>query len=145
MAYSTYSDIAAASGRILNTTSKPTATQVADFITQIDAEIDCILRTKGYSLPITDTTALSFLKRISVVGGCMMMERAMFAGAAPNESNRFADYKNEYNDMLNKLDGSILTYSGSIDISQYTDDYTDEPFVKREDMSDIINESEVQN
>lgn len=66
MAYSTSSDIASEFKNItFDSNTSLTDTEVTEFIVQTDAIIDGYLNNK-YSVPITGSTALSIVKRISI-------------------------------------------------------------------------------
>ena len=62
MAYATSSDVAARVGRTLSATSAPTTTQVTEWITQAEAELNGALDAQGITNPITDSDGINFVK-----------------------------------------------------------------------------------
>jgi hypothetical protein len=78
MAYTTASAVAARDpGRTISATSRPNLDQVTDFITEAAAELDGILRSRGYSTPVptSATSAFQLLKAYNSLGANCAVER----------------------------------------------------------------------
>lgn len=80
MGYATLIDVQELNqGRATYTaSSKPSATQVADWLDQTAAELDGVLRGRGYALPVatTATSALKLLEGYNAIGAFAYQERA---------------------------------------------------------------------
>jgi len=65
-------------GRTFSATSRPSTYQVGDFIEHTAAELDGILRRRGYGLPIATsaTSALRLLEGYNAMGAAAMIEQA---------------------------------------------------------------------
>lgn len=76
---------AAAPGRTFTASSKPSASQVAMFLEQTSAELDGILRARGYQVPVatTATSAWALLADYNARGAA-----AMVAQAAPGQDGK---------------------------------------------------------
>lgn len=78
MGYCTPSQVFARdTGRTYSATSKPNTTQVADYIEHTAAELDGILRARGYSAPVatTATSAYVMLEGFNALGAIAMVEQ----------------------------------------------------------------------
>lgn len=71
-------------------TTKPTASQVADFLEQTAAELDGIMRAKGYLLPVPSTaiSALKWLEGANAAGGWYKVELGAQASDRREEAER---------------------------------------------------------
>lgn len=80
-------------GRTFTATSKPSTGEVADAIDQTAAELDGILRARGYSLPIatTATGTLKLLEGYNALGADVLVEQAALSGSG--EGKRSAAWK----------------------------------------------------
>lgn len=78
MAYASPIHVAAynAARATYNQQTKPTVDQVGIFLDECAAEIDVVLRTQGYALPVptTATSALKFLEGVNAVGAAWKVE-----------------------------------------------------------------------
>lgn len=65
-------------GRTFTATSRPATSQVGEFIEQTAAELDGILRQRGYTIPVatTATSALKLLEHYNALGAAAMIEQA---------------------------------------------------------------------
>lgn len=88
MAYATVNDVAALLQRTFSDSpaTVPTSAQVTQWIAEVDAEINAILRNHGFSPPVTDTDG--FLKSISAAGGAYYAAEAVYTGEGFNASDR---------------------------------------------------------
>lgn len=79
MAYATIVDVHQLNtGRPTYTaSSKPTASQVIDFLEQSAAKIDAVLRSRGYAIPVatTATSALKLLEGCNAAGAHALVEQ----------------------------------------------------------------------
>lgn len=79
MAYATVADVHQLNtGRPTYTaSSKPTASQVIDFLEQSAAKIDAVLRSRGYSIPVATgaTSALKLLEGCNAAGAHALVEQ----------------------------------------------------------------------
>lgn len=87
--------------------SKVTSTAVAQFLTDVSAEIDLILASQGYAVPVaTPATAKAFLDRLAVAGAAMFCEltqaTAGFRGAE-NADTRAGAFRRLYEDGLKRI------------------------------------------
>lgn len=79
MAYTSASLVAARdTGRVLSATSRPNLDQLGDFILDAAAELDGILRSRGYSVPVpsTATSAFQLLRAYNNLGAICSVESA---------------------------------------------------------------------
>lgn len=84
MAYCTATLVQARqAGRAFTATSLPSATQVVGFCEDIAAELDGILRARGYTIPVATaaTSALKLLEHGNALGAAMLVEQS--APASP--------------------------------------------------------------
>lgn len=84
MAYAALSDVQAVNPkRTYSATTTPTSTQVTAFLTDIAAEIDTLLTSRGLTVPVTAPAEfLAHLKHVNAVGAAARAEFAMFPEAA---------------------------------------------------------------
>ena len=84
MAYASQSDIEAQNPkRTYGVATKPTATQVGEYINSIAAEIDNVLSSQGYAIPVTSpANFVTHLKQLNAYGAAALAEYAMFPEAA---------------------------------------------------------------
>ncbi|MGH2954881.1 MAG: hypothetical protein ACRD2Z_09745 [Thermoanaerobaculia bacterium] len=79
MAFATVADVHQLNtGRATYTaSSKPTASQVIDWLEQTGAAIEGILRQRGYSVPVptTATSALKYLEKCNALGAAALVEQ----------------------------------------------------------------------
>jgi hypothetical protein len=78
MGYCALEDVAELNtGRTFSATSRPTASQVVDYIEQTAAVIDAVLRGQGYNLPVptTATSVLKLLEGYNALGAACMVEQ----------------------------------------------------------------------
>lgn len=104
MAYATVSDVQAILQFTFSTTTRPTTAQVTQWIVEVDAEINAILRNHGFSPPVTD--ADSFLKSISAKGAAYYAAQAIYTGEGFNQTDRIARMYDEWRAMVKTLKDS---------------------------------------
>lgn len=70
-------------GRNFTATSRPSTQMVSDYCEQTAAELDGILRARGYTIPIatTATSALRLLEHGNALGAAAMIEQTAVTGA----------------------------------------------------------------
>jgi hypothetical protein len=148
MAYITYSDVAAALPRYnLTTTTKPSQTDVTGYITRIEARANGTLRSVGIETPVTDATALEYVKDWVLNGACWYYLRAKLADL--NQNTEEADqYKEDFlyiekhilkNPDLLKTSDKIASEYSADGLSPFTDtiDFDDN---EREPLFDDIHD-----
>lgn len=78
MAYCTVDNINESAVHLdIDSTSEPTALEVADMISQVDTYIDQNLQAAGIDVPITDASLLSVVKPLSINGVLARIYRAI--------------------------------------------------------------------
>lgn len=107
--YATVSDVAALNvGRATYTANtKPTASQVVDYIEEASAELDGILRSRGYTAPVptTATSARRMLEGYNAIGAWQKVEHFAEASERKEEAWRmWMDAKKMLMDGLIELD-----------------------------------------
>lgn len=78
MGYATVADVEQlAQARVFTATSKPSTTQVVDWLEQTAGVLDGILRAKGYSLPVpaSATQTLKLLEGYNAIGAAAFVEQ----------------------------------------------------------------------
>lgn len=81
-------------GRVFNQTSKPTASQVSEYVDQVAGEIEGVLRKQGYAIPIATgaTSALAYLENLNAMGAaCLIQQSATTPGNQANWCKMYAD------------------------------------------------------
>ena len=113
------------SARTFTATSKPATQMVQDFIDDIAAEIDGILRTRGYALPIptTATSSLKLLEHGNALGAAMLVEQAASSGGQDKDDFATKLWEN-WKDAIIKgtmdLDAAIAPGIGEVRSSSTT-------------------------
>jgi hypothetical protein len=101
MAYCTTAEVQSLTGLTFSGTSRPTTTEVDEFVSDVAAELDGVLQAAGYTLPITDSDALNLLGRYNKFGSAV---QAWHAGYLSNdEPPRVAYWRTAYENFLNRL------------------------------------------
>jgi len=107
MAYAALSDIQAVNPkRTYSATSTPTSTQVTAFLTDIAAEIDVVLASRGLTVPVTAPAEfLAHLTHVNAVGAAARAEFAMFpeASESPAGSPQGDRLWSQYQEYLRAL------------------------------------------
>lgn len=91
----------------------PTIAQVTAIIDFIDGEINVALSTGGYTLPITDSNALLYLKATSIYGSASLSEQALQQQGNPEVSEHVADYWEKYSTRLMAIQSGKIRLSVS--------------------------------
>ena len=94
-------------GRVYDEHSSPTLQQAENLIIDKKRQIDSVLRSLGYTLPITSTDDLDLLAGINKIGAAYMIENATLLKGG--EASEIADkYEEQYDKLLAMLkDGEI--------------------------------------
>lgn len=101
MAYATPTQVFALdTGRTYTPTSKPNASQVSQYITQTAAELDGILRTRGYTVPVptTATSAYDLLSGFNAYGAISLVEQS-----APTKGGKAEGWQKMWEDAKKML------------------------------------------
>ena len=117
MAYATLSHVQELTvGRPTYTgSSRPNTSQVVDYLDGKAAEIDAILRGRGYSLPVatTATAALKLLEHGNALGAAAMVE-----AAAPNPHTSAEYARKLWEDFKKTLQNGTLELDAAKDTEQ---------------------------
>lgn len=83
MAYCTITEVQGLNPKwTYSSSTKPTTTQVEEFIDRISDEIDVVIQGRGYTTPVTSPTELAnFLVQVNAYGAASLAEQAMFPEA----------------------------------------------------------------
>ena len=125
----------------------PTTTQAEAIIDQIAAEIDLVLESQGYTVPVTTpTTFVNALKAVNAYGAAALIEAGMFpAVTEKGQSPHWKVLDDKYKEWLTDLkDGRVpSTLSAALigtdvggfytDACEDTDEYPDPVFRKSPD------------
>jgi|SRR5688572_25169543 len=113
MAYCTITDIESLcqlTGGVFDGTTKPTLTQATSFMDLISSEINTVILSAGYVLPIVGTDALNLLKLANAYGAASLARQAQSQMGNPDINAHIADLWAKYQDILN----TIRTVSGAL-------------------------------
>ena len=116
MPYADLADVSAlALGRTFTGSSRPNASQVADYLDKTAIEIDAILRGQGYGIPIatTATAALKLLEHGNALGAAAMVE-----AAAPNPHTSEGYARSLWEDFKKGLKTGGLELDADKDVAQ---------------------------
>lgn len=80
----------------IDSTTRPSSTEVSSFITRVSARLDSIAAAQGYLVPVTGADSLDLLKSVCLSGSAWYVGRTLF----PQDSTVWIDYANEYRDMI---------------------------------------------
>lgn len=118
---------ASGSGLTIGSGSTPTTTQVEGFLDQIAAEIDSLLRAKGYgTIPATGTNDKLLLRRYTALGAAVLTWRSAFGGYDDTERIKaWADEYKAFIERLSKNDARLIDQAplgkvGVVLVSRYT-------------------------
>src|SRR3990172_2903351 len=106
MAYAALSDVQGLLAKWeITASSKPNATQAGAIITQVSAEIDSVISSAGYAVPVTTPAwFLDALKLLNCYGAAAAIIRSMFPDATgPDETPAYAYYAAQYKAGLARL------------------------------------------
>src|SRR3990172_2562933 len=118
---------ASGSGLTISASSNPTTTLVEGFLDQTAAEIDSLLRGKGYgTIPASGTNDKLLLRRYTTLGAAVITWRAAFGGH--DDTGRVKAWADEYKAFLERLskndqrliDQAPLGKVGVVLMSRYT-------------------------
>lgn len=93
-AYASYPDVQSLDvARVIGAQGNPTATQVQLYCELVAAEIDAILRSRGYDVPVPTAAEgdRALLRKINAEGAFAMMEKA--SPSKPNDKEVTANYQ----------------------------------------------------
>lgn len=130
--------------RTYGASTTPTTTQVNALIDQIAVEIDAVLESQGYTVPVTTPANLvNFLKYVNAYGAAYLAEAGMFPETAePGETAHWQMLKKVYDNYMKmltegKIPASLGIDEGSYGVASYytemsdQDDFPDPVFRKR--------------
>ena len=101
MPYCTVAEVQALTGITYSSITRPTTTEVTEFVSDVAAEIDGVLQAAGYALPITDSAALNLLGRYNKFGAAV---QAWHAGFNSNDEPPRVEYwRTAYEAFLNRI------------------------------------------
>lgn len=91
--------------RTYGASTTPTSTQVTALITQVAVEIDAILESLGYTVPVTEPANLvNFLKYVNAYGAAWLAESGMFPETTePGETAHWQILKKTYDKYMDML------------------------------------------
>lgn len=93
---------ASGTGITIDVASVPTETQVEQFIDQIAAEIDSVLVSIGYTVPVTGTNDITMLKRYVAQKSAAKTFDAGYGGLG-DAPHRILEWEEEYKTFLERL------------------------------------------
>jgi phage gp36-like protein len=138
--YCTHSDIYAAlpSVAVESSGTVPTETQLDAMIVDVSAEIDGVLRSRSYTLPISDADSLAYLKTVCVYGTAAMMLQAKFMEDGSEGGAEF--WETRYRKALDDIrSGAVVVPDADIDSVSFGEGFTAdadgdayEPFATRD-------------
>ena len=149
MSYASLSDVQALNPkRTYDATTTPTSTQVSSLITQVAAEIDMVLASQGYTVPVTaPASLLTALKYINAYGAGALAEAGMFPEVAGlGETPHWKMLETKYQDWLKSLregkippdlDKSADTISSFYHVMSDQEDFPDPIFRIRSEDKDF--------
>lgn len=100
MAYCVIGDIQDEMGQTFTTTSRPTTANVEEAIDGVSGEIDGVLKSRGYSVPVTSTSSLALLKRYTKFGASA---QAWHMGYVGDEPSRVTYWREAYDNFIARL------------------------------------------
>lgn len=102
-------------GRKITGTSKPSASQVVNYLDETGAVIDGILRQQGYALPIASsaTSALELLEHYNALGAGAYVEQA-----APSSDDRYKQAMRTWESALKMLREGAMELDAAKDSAQ---------------------------
>lgn len=109
MSYASWTDVQALDvARKIGVGGNPTATQVQLYCELISGEIDSVLRSKGYALPVgaSSLSDLALLKKVNAEGAFALMEEA--SPTKPDEDKVRKRYEKSL-DLLREADDVLET------------------------------------
>lgn len=109
MTYAALSDVQARMPFTLDANSTPTSTQVADFLDEVSAEIDAVLASQGFTVPVTTPTYfVTALKKVEADGAAARALRMMFPDSrGPGETPAWSFYETAYRDSLKRWEKGL--------------------------------------
>jgi len=112
MAYLTVADIERELSLDFSATTEPTDTEISEFITQVEAELNGVLASVGVTVPVFSTSSpysYAMIRQAATFGVCARVLGA-YTGIATEEAPREAAYWQRYRDFLDQIkeDPAIL-------------------------------------
>jgi hypothetical protein len=111
--------------------TKPTSTQVADFLARRYAEINSVLKARGYTVPATGVNDVLMLAHHESLGAAILAEEARYQGNV--DQPRVKQWREEYMAFLNRLrqgQSDLLDQTAEGDLEPY---FTSMPTLQRDD------------
>ncbi len=145
MAYnSDNSGVTALTGLTYTVSTIPTTAQVTQFRVETAADMDSILKSRGYDIPATGANDVALLKGYENLGAAVKAEQAAYRG--PQQQPRVTEWNKKYEDFLNRLrlgQADLLDQTAEGALEPYfetgrpirRDDYTLQPLDDEEEIS----------
>lgn len=103
-------------GRRYTASSTPNPSQVAQFVVQVAAEIDTVLRRRGYTLPIATTAidALVYLEQGNMLGANAYIEQSAPGGSKDRRDDAYTMWQ----DWLKRVETGGVELNAGKDTTQ---------------------------
>jgi hypothetical protein len=133
MAYCTITDVRGKNPKqTYSASSTPTQTQVEQFITDIAVEIDNVLQSLGYAIPVTTpANFVNHLKQVNANGAAALADMAMFPdspeGTSPYGKQLYSIYQKQLAALRNgEIPADLSQETGSSPVASYYSKMTDQ-------------------
>lgn len=87
----------------IDSSSTPSTTHLGNYIADIEAEVDAIVRSIGITAPVTNASALAYLKGVTRDGVAALYLHAKLADIAEPDNKRAAFYQRRYENALKEI------------------------------------------
>lgn len=119
MGYCTVADVSALMHEPLwGGDTSPTDDEVAQFISDAGAEIDGVLKARGYPTPVSDSSALDLVKKFTKFGAAVETWHASYR--TDDEPPNVEYWRTSYATFLSELRNGKLELPGAVD-DKHTD------------------------
>jgi hypothetical protein len=125
------SGVTALTGVTYSASTVPTSIQVTNFRGQRYAEINSVLKARGYNVPASGESDVALLSHYEDLGAAILAEQARYQGNV--EQPRVQEWHEEYMAFLNRLrqgQQDLIDQSAEGDLEPY---WTSAPAVRRDD------------
>ena len=106
--------------------SVPTIAQAEKTILKVAAAINAILRSQGYSPPLTNSDDILILSEINALGAAAKIERATLAALGAADSSAIVEYNEMFEAEMKRLQNGEYTFSGAGASDVHEPDVNDE-------------------
>jgi hypothetical protein len=123
--------VTALTGVTYTASTIPTTTQVSNFRTECAADINSILKSRGYSVPATGANDIVLLAGYENLGAAVKAEQAAYRGNV--QQPRVTEWNKKYEDFLNRLrlgQADLIDQTAEGDLEPY---WTSAPTLRRDD------------